>query len=70
MTLRVSDLSVSRSGRTLLHPTHLRIEPGERIGLVGASGSGKSTLGHALIDALRGSGQSVAHVHQSPDEAL
>lgn len=70
MTLRVSDLSVSRSGRTLLHPTHLRIEPGERIGLVGPSGSGKSTLGHALVDALRGSGQSVAHVPQSPDEAL
>jgi len=70
MTLSVSDLSVVRSGRTLLHPTSLRIDHGERIGLVGASGSGKSTLGHALIDELRDQGASVAHVPQSPDEAL
>jgi len=57
-------------GRTILHPTSLDIEEGERVGLVGASGSGKSTLGHALVDALRAQGRSVAHVPQSPDEAL
>jgi len=70
MTLSVSGLSVVRSGRTLLHSTSLRIDHGERIALVGASGSGKSTLGHALIDELRDQGVSVAHVPQSPDEAL
>ena len=70
MTLSVSGLSVVRSGRTLLHSTSLRIDHGERIALVGASGSGKSTLGHALIDELRDQGASVAHVPQSPDEAL
>ena len=70
MTVSISGLSVSRSGRTLLHPTTVNIEPGERVGLVGASGSGKSTLGHALVDALRRQGHSVAHVPQSPDEAL
>jgi ABC-type glutathione transport system ATPase component len=70
MTLSVSGLSVVRSGRTLLHPTSLRIDAGERIGLVGASGSGKSTLGHTLIDELRMQGVIVAHVPQSPDEAL
>jgi ABC-type glutathione transport system ATPase component len=70
MTLSVSGLSVVRSGRTLLHPTSLKFGAGERIGLVGASGSGKSTLGHTLIDALREQGASVAHVPQSPDEAL
>lgn len=70
MTLTATDLSAVRSGRTILHPTSLAIEPRGRIGLVGASGSGKSTLGHALIDDLRAQSHSVAHVPQSPDEAL
>lgn len=70
MTLSVSGLSAERSGRTILHPTSLDIAPGARIGLVGASGSGKSTLGHALIDDLHAQGRVVAHVPQSPDEAL
>lgn len=70
MTLSVSGLSVVRSGRTILHPTSLEFTPGLRVGLVGASGSGKSTLGHALIDDLRLQGKRVAHVPQSPDEAL
>lgn len=70
MTLSVTGLSVERAGRQLLYPTSLTIEPAERVGLVGASGSGKSTLGHALVDALRAQGARVAHVPQSPDEAL
>jgi len=70
MAISVSGLSVERSGRTLLHPTTFTIASGERIGLVGASGSGKSTLGHALVDTLRAQGKRVAHVPQSPDEAL
>ena len=68
--LKLTGLSAVRSGRTILHPTSLEIEPRGRIGLVGASGSGKSTLGHVLIDDLRAKGVSVAHVPQSPDEAL
>ena len=70
MTLKVVGLSATRSGRRILEPTSLEIEPRGHIGLVGASGSGKSTLGHALIDDLRAQGHSVAHVPQSPDEAL
>ncbi|MFY9210776.1 MAG: ATP-binding cassette domain-containing protein [Aestuariivita sp.] len=70
MTLNATDLSAVRSGRTILHPTSLDIKPRGRIGLVGASGSGKSTLGHAVIDDLRAQGRSVAHVPQSPEEAL
>lgn len=70
MTLNVTGLSAERSGRTILYPTSLEIPKRGRIGLVGSSGSGKSTLGHALIDDLRARGHSVAHVPQSPDEAL
>lgn len=70
MTLSVSGLSEVRSGQIILHPTSLEFGPRDRIGLVGSSGSGKSTLGHALIDALRAQGRRVAHVPQSPDEAL
>jgi len=70
MTITATGLSAIRSGRTILHPTNVDIRPGERVGLVGASGSGKSTLGHELVDRLRAQGQSVAHVPQSPDEAL
>ena len=70
MTLRFTGLSAVRAGRTVLHRTDLAIAPGERIGLVGASGSGKSTLGHELCDRSRADGVAVAHVPQSPDEAL
>lgn len=70
MTLCASGLSATRSGQTILFPTSVAISPGDRIGLVGSSGSGKSTLGHTLIDALRAQGHTVAHVPQSPDEAL
>ena len=68
MTIHITDLSATRAGRTILHPTDLSIAVGERIALVGQSGSGKSTLGHAIADRL-GCGV-VAHVPQSPDEAL
>tara|TARA_R110002110_G_scaffold17648_2_gene75112 strand:- start:2550 stop:3233 length:684 start_codon:yes stop_codon:yes gene_type:complete len=70
MTITISGLSATRSGRTILYSTDITIDPGARVGLVGASGSGKSTLGHALIDGLRAQGAAVAHVPQSPDEAL
>ena len=70
VTLVVKGLSAIRAGRTILHPTDITLPAGSRIGIVGASGSGKSTLCHALIDRLRSEKVAVAHVPQSPDEAL
>lgn len=70
MSLNVRGLAVHRAGRPLLHPTDLSIGAGERVALVGPSGSGKSTLGHALADRFRGRDGVVAHVPQSPDDAL
>jgi len=70
MILTATGLSAARAGRIILHPTTLTLRPCERVGLVGASGSGKSTLGHVLLDALGADGHKVAHVPQSPDEAL
>lgn len=70
MTLHVSGLFAARAGRIVLHPTDLSLPKAGRIGLVGPSGSGKSTLCHALIDRLQAMGVAVAHVPQSPEEAL
>lgn len=42
--LVAKDLSFSLSGRVLLHPVSLVVQPGERVALLGANGAGKSTL--------------------------
>lgn len=42
--VELRDVTVRRSGRTILGPLDLRIEPGERWAVIGANGSGKTTL--------------------------
>ncbi|MGA0849180.1 MAG: ATP-binding cassette domain-containing protein, partial [Chthoniobacterales bacterium] len=42
--LTVSQVTKSFGGRTLFEEASLQINPGDRIGLIGANGAGKSTL--------------------------
>ncbi len=50
--LDVHDLSLSRTGRQILHSVSLRTEQGRVLGLVGPNGAGKSTLLRTLYKAL------------------
>lgn len=52
--VEVRDLTVSfgRRQRTVLHDLNFRIEPGQRVGLIGESGSGKSVTALALMGLL------------------
>jgi len=46
--LEALGLSVQAGGRTLVHPTHLALRPGQWKALVGPNGAGKTTLLKAL----------------------
>ena len=50
--LSLTDLTVQRGGKTVLHDVSLDIAPGQITALVGANGAGKSTLVMALAGAL------------------
>ncbi|MFT7616799.1 MAG: ATP-binding cassette subfamily F protein uup [Planctomycetota bacterium] len=50
--INIKDLKHAFGGPTLLDQIDLRIEPGERIGLIGRNGSGKSTLMKILAGDL------------------
>jgi len=50
--LELDDIVLQRGARTLLTQANLRIEAGERVGLVGPSGAGKSSLLAVLAGTL------------------
>lgn len=54
--LQVTDLSVQRSGRTVLRDLHFTIQPGEQMAVIGPSGSGKTTLIQTIAGNCFGSG--------------
>ena len=51
--LDVDNLSVSRSGKTILREINLRLSKGEFVGIVGPNGGGKSTLLLSILGVLK-----------------
>ena len=51
--LKVDNLSVVRTGKTILEDVNIEIKRGEFVGLVGPNGSGKSTLLLSILGILK-----------------
>ncbi|MEC8721459.1 MAG: ATP-binding cassette domain-containing protein, partial [Candidatus Thermoplasmatota archaeon] len=51
--LKISELSVSRAGNTVLRDINLSVHDGEFVGIVGPNGSGKTTLLLTVLGILK-----------------
>ncbi|UCE69331.1 MAG: ABC-F family ATP-binding cassette domain-containing protein [Flavobacteriaceae bacterium] len=58
--LNVHDISVSFGGETLFEGISFRLNPGDRVGLIGKNGAGKSTLLRLLAGEMRPEGGTLA----------
>ncbi|GAA2182055.1 ABC-F family ATP-binding cassette domain-containing protein [Brooklawnia cerclae] len=73
--LQASDLEVRAGARLLLEPTTFRVNPGDRIGLVGRNGAGKTTTMRILAgESLPAAGQvsragRIGYLPQDPRES-
>ncbi|RCS59554.1 ABC-F family ATP-binding cassette domain-containing protein [Parvibium lacunae] len=54
--LRLTQLTLRRGTKVLLQETNATLNPGERVGIVGANGAGKSTLFALLRDEIHADG--------------
>jgi ATP-binding cassette subfamily F protein 3 len=57
--VRLNDVSVFFGDTTVLRNVFFRLEPGDRVGLIGKNGSGKSTILKLVLDQLSPSGGAV-----------
>jgi len=53
MTLALSDVALTLSGRALVQDVSLRLDPGEVVGLLGPNGAGKTTTFNLITGLLR-----------------
>lgn len=71
-----AEVTYRRSGRPFvaLHDVTVRVQPGERVGIVGGSGSGKTTLARLMLGLIQPSAGTVAfkgaRVDGLPERAL
>jgi len=74
-TLAIQDLSVTKNNAVICAANELSVEPGERVGILGANGSGKTTLLRVLAGLERDyagrcnvnvTGRERVYVHQTP----
>jgi len=62
--IRIQQLGLMRGTKPLFEQADLTINPGEKVGLIGANGSGKSTLFAMLRDELHPDNGSVDYPKQ------
>jgi ABC-2 type transport system ATP-binding protein len=64
-SLAVCDLSVRRSGRTILDRVSFTLDAGEIVAVIGANGAGKTTLLETVVGCVRADSGSVDYRGQS-----